>query len=99
MLLFAAAGCGPFGEESTASLLYKVAHAEPELEKVPADMVTTSGSGLDPHITLRNARYQLDRVVAARAASTGADPVRVRTAITGILSEHAFSPPGGLAGL
>lgn len=35
VLVFAAAGCGPFGEESTASLLYKVAHAEPDLEKVP----------------------------------------------------------------
>jgi potassium-transporting ATPase KdpC subunit len=34
------------------------------LEPLPADMVTTSGSGLDPDITLRNAKYQADGVVA-----------------------------------
>ncbi len=43
--------------------------------QVPADMVTTSGSGLDPDISLANAVYQKDNVVPAYAGKLAADYV------------------------
>jgi len=45
-----------------------------ETDAVPADAATASGSGLDPHISLRNAQLQTARV--AKARNLGEDKVR-----------------------
>ena len=74
-------------------------HPGVELVEVPADLVMASGSGLDPHITLANALYQLDRVVDAWAEKTKADKGDVRKSIEQLLNDKAEAPFGGLAGV
>ena len=73
-------------------------HPDAQLNDVPGDMVTSSGSGLDPHITLQNAEFQLDGVAAKWAADTKRDPVKVRAEIDKLLRDNAAAPFGGLAG-
>ncbi|MBY0527257.1 MAG: potassium-transporting ATPase subunit C [Gemmataceae bacterium] len=74
-------------------------HKDADLEAVPADLVMASGSGLDPHITLKNALYQLDRVVSAWAEKTKSDPAAVRAAVERVLAEKTEAPLGGLVGV
>jgi len=78
--------------------MWRQEHADVALQEVPADMVTASGSGLDPDITLQNALFQLDRVSAQWAKDVGRDPTQIRTEIQRLLDQSASAPFGGLAG-
>lgn len=49
----------------------KIRKANPEKgdEPIPVDLVTSSGSGLDPHISVAAADYQVDRIARERNMS------------------------------
>jgi K+-transporting ATPase ATPase C chain len=65
---------GPTNPDYLASVqeravAYREENGLPEDAQVPADAVTASGSGLDPHITVANAQLQAPRVADARGMS------------------------------
>jgi K+-transporting ATPase ATPase C chain len=57
---------------------------------IAADALTTSASGLDPHVSPANARSQVDRIAAAR----GAEPADVAR----IIEAHVAKPALGFLG-
>ena len=62
---------GPLSQKLVAQVKDRIAayraenHLTPDVP-IPADAVTASGSGLDPHISLKNAALQAPRVATAR---------------------------------
>jgi K+-transporting ATPase ATPase C chain len=59
-------------------------------EEIPDDAITTSGSGLDPHISPAYALLQADRIAKAR----GASPDAVRK----VIGDHVEQPALGFLG-
>lgn len=55
----------------------RLAHPEKAGQPVPVDLLTESGSGLDPHISPAAAEYQVERL----AKATGFTPAEVRRTI------------------
>jgi K+-transporting ATPase ATPase C chain len=69
--------CAKFGEDYSLGQIVPIRGSAPADPKVPADAVTASGSGLDPHISIAYADIQVDRVAKAR----GVSPDLVRQAV------------------
>ena len=85
--------------QSTFFDMWLQEHADADLQPVPGDLVTTSGSGLDPNITLDNALFQLDRVAAAWAKKTSKGESQVHQEIEKLLRDSATAPLGGTVGV
>ena len=69
--------CAKFGEDYSIGLIVPIRGAAPADPVVPADAVTASGSGLDPHISPAYADLQVNRVANAR----GITPDQVREVV------------------
>lgn len=59
-------------------------------QEVPVDLVTGSGSGLDPHISVAAAMYQVDRIVASRNVS--------REEVVNVIDKYTTSRLFGILG-
>ncbi|MEU6248943.1 potassium-transporting ATPase subunit C [Glycomyces sp. NPDC047010] len=61
--------CAEYGADYAAAMITPVRGDAPAEPVVPADAVTASGSGLDPHISPAYAELQTARIAAERGAS------------------------------
>jgi K+-transporting ATPase ATPase C chain len=89
------ANLGPTSEELAVSVAerveaYRLANDLPSDVAVPVDAVTGSGSGLDPHISVANARLQAPRVAEARGLDADV--------VLELVDEHTDGRPLGVLG-
>jgi K+-transporting ATPase ATPase C chain len=69
--------CARYGEDYSIGQIVPIRGSAPADPAVPADAVTASGSGLDPHISVAYADLQVNRVAKAR----GVAPDLIRRAV------------------
>lgn len=81
----------PALKEQVAERVRELRQADPDNHlPVPIDLVTASGSGLDPHISLAAAAYQVGRVARQRSLSV--------SEVSSLVTQHVESRQLGLLG-
>jgi potassium-transporting ATPase KdpC subunit len=63
---------------------------DPTIDSIPVDLVTSSGSGLDPHISIEAAEIQIHRIARIRSISNDR--------VADLVLQHTSSPQFGLLG-
>jgi K+-transporting ATPase ATPase C chain len=82
--------CAKSGEDYSAGQIVPIRGSAPADPAVPADAVTASGSGLDPHISPAYADLQINRVAQARGVSP--------EAIRAVVADHTSGRTLGFLG-
>lgn len=65
---------------------------------LPADIITASGSGLDPHISVEAALLQVERIVKARHASGGKNATLTADQVRTLIAKHTDGRDLGIFG-
>lgn len=86
---------GPSNEEYLAEVQARIDTLlimNPGMTKadIPVDMVTTSGSGLDPHMSVQAAKFQVKRIAKTRGIDSGK--------LEQLIADHTDQPLMGLFG-
>lgn len=76
--------------EALAAADAAVGYVRPALQRIPVDLVTSSASGLDPHLSPAAAEYQVPRIAKARGMS--------EEAVRALVSKHTIGRTFGLLG-
>jgi potassium-transporting ATPase KdpC subunit len=81
----------PALETAVKERIEKLKTADPDNRlPVPGDLIYASASGLDPHISLEAAMYQVDRVTKARGLA--------KSQVEQLIQDHTLGPTMGVFG-
>ena len=81
---------GPSSQTLADRIAEEAKRYEQPVGEIPPDLLTTSGSGLDPHVSPAAARFQIARVASARGLAA--------EAIAKLVDDHVETPSLGFLG-